>query len=175
MKLAPYIHEMKNYYVMSLITLLLLSLARACAAQETNNTVFILLGIFTPIALIGIIVCVCIYSYYRYFHSSTSTRQTQRPQYVHGNQRSNTSIVYPQYQSRSNRQPYSSRTTTPPSTNLNFPPIGSGPIARTSQTVPQASEPVFLPKATLHHGDAPPAYEEAIKMKAVITMNEPNS
>jgi hypothetical protein len=35
----------------------------------------------------------------------------------------------------------------------------------TSNTVPE--EPVSLPKATLHHGDAPPGYEEAIRMKTV--------
>ena len=35
--------------------------------------------------------------------------------------------------------------------------------------VPQAttSEPVPLPEATLHQGDAPPGYEEAIGMKTV--------
>ena len=120
--------------------------------------------IFPP----GIIVCVCFWGYY--FRSSMPTQRTQRPQYVHDNQRSNTSIVYAQYQSRSNRQPYSSRTATPPSTNLNFSPIGGGPIARTSQTAPQASEPVSLSEATLHHGEAPPAYMEAIKMKTVITI-----
>ena len=43
-----------------------------------------------------------------------------------------------------------------------------------SQTVPQAtSEPaVSLPEATLHQGDAPPGYAEAIGMKTVIVMDE---
>ena len=45
-------------------------------------------------------------------------------------------------------------------------PPAPGPGA-TSQTVPQASEPVSLPEATLHQGDAPPAYEEAVTMKTV--------
>jgi hypothetical protein len=31
----------------------------------------------------------------------------------------------------------------------------------------QTSEPVSLPEATLHQGDAPPAYEEAIEMETV--------
>ena len=31
----------------------------------------------------------------------------------------------------------------------------------------QTSEPVSLPEATLHQGDAPPAYEEAVGMKTV--------
>ena len=153
-----------------LILLLFLSLSRTCTAQETDN-IAIIIGVSIPITLIvlaEIVVCVCYYG--RYFHSSMPASRTQRPQYVHDSQRSNTSIVYPQYQSRNNRQPYSSRTTTPPSTSLNFPPIGGGPIARISQTAPQASEPVSLPEATLHHGEAPPAYTEAIKMKTVITI-----
>ena len=46
------------------------------------------------------------------------------------------------------------------------------PGATQSQTaIPLAtqatSEPVSLPEATLHQGDAPPAYEEAIEMKTV--------
>ena len=36
-----------------------------------------------------------------------------------------------------------------------------------SQTVPQSSEPVSLPEATLHQGDDPPGYEEAVRMKTV--------
>ena len=51
--------------------------------------------------------------------------------------------------------PYTQRSITP-----SPPPSG----ATTSQTVPQAYEPVSLPEATLHQGEAPPAYEEAIKM-----------
>ena len=46
-------------------------------------------------------------------------------------------------------------------------PYPTSPTGNTSQTVPQASEPVPLPEATLHQGDAPPAYEEAIGMKTV--------
>ena len=42
----------------------------------------------------------------------------------------------------------------------------------TSQTVPQSSEPVSLPEATLHQGDAPPAYAEAVKLKTVIVIDE---
>ena len=40
-----------------------------------------------------------------------------------------------------------------------------GPGATQSQTA--TSEPVSLPEATLHQGDAPPAYEEAVRMKTV--------
>ena len=41
------------------------------------------------------------------------------------------------------------------------------------QTVPQASEPVSLPEATLHQGEAPPAYAEAVRMKTVCMIDLP--
>lgn len=40
-------------------------------------------------------------------------------------------------------------------------------FATTVQTVPQASESVSSSEATLHQGEAPPDYEEAIRMKTV--------
>ena len=55
----------------------------------------------------------------------------------------------------------------PPSTvTAPYAPPGAPPGA-TTQTVPQASEPVSLPEATLHQGDAPPGYAEAIGLKTV--------
>ena len=49
----------------------------------------------------------------------------------------------------------------------------SGTTTQSSQIVPQAtSEPDSLPEATLHQGDAPPAYEEAVGMKTVIVIDE---
>ena len=46
-------------------------------------------------------------------------------------------------------------------------------VAESSQsTVPQVYEPVSLPEATLHHGEAPPDYEEAIKMKPPDTIDQ---
>ena len=42
-----------------------------------------------------------------------------------------------------------------------------------SQTVPQASEPVSLPEATLHQGEAPPGYAEAVKMKTICAIYLP--
>lgn len=48
------------------------------------------------------------------------------------------------------------------------PPFSSpmeAPTSSESTAPPQPYEPVALPEATLHHGEAPPDYEEAIKMK----------
>ena len=167
--------KMKSYcdLLSLIITLFLLSLTTTCTAQETDSTATIV-GVSVPISVIifaVIVICVCYYG--RYFRSSTPTvtaEQTQRPQYI---QRPSTT----QYQTQArylSGQPYSSRTVTAPSTNLNFPPIGGGHIAsnRTSQTATQAtSEPVSLPEATLHQGEAPPAYTEAVKMKTVVIVD----
>ena len=54
-------------------------------------------------------------------------------------------------------QPHSGQTSTLP-----FPPNGAE-----SMNMKQPSEPVSLPEATLHQGDAPPAYEEAVGMKTI--------
>ena len=47
-------------------------------------------------------------------------------------------------------------------------PLSVSPLAHQG-AIPQAttSEPVPLPEATLHQGDAPPGYQEAIGMKTV--------
>ena len=62
-------------------------------------------------------------------------------------------------------QAYPGQAYVPPST-VAVPNIPSASGA-TSHTIPQASEPVSLPDATLHQGDAPPGYAEAIGMKTV--------
>ena len=71
-------------------------------------------------------------------------------------------------------QAYSGQDYIPPPTVTasNAPPAAPAGSTSGSQTVPQASEPVSLPEATLHQGDAPPAYAEAVKMKTVIVMDE---
>ena len=52
---------------------------------------------------------------------------------------------------------------TPTATASSAPPAPGA----TSQTIPQASEPVSLPEAKLYQGDAPPTYNEAVTMKTV--------
>ena len=167
---------MKSYCDLWSLLLLLISLSRTCTAQQTDSTGLII-GISVPIAVIvitGIFICTCIYSYY--FRRSTPIAvqpHEQRPQsqWIYNIERESTQAGH------LNRQPpHSSTSVAPRSTNLNFPPIGGGPIVvnpQTSQTVPQATpvEPVPLPEATLHQGDAPPAYTEAIKMKTVIIVD----
>ena len=54
-------------------------------------------------------------------------------------------------------------------------PYPTSPAGSTSHTVPVAVEPVSLPEATLHRGDAPPGYNEAITMKTIDTAHDPKS
>ena len=172
---------MKSYCDLLSLLLHLLSLSRICTAQQTDSTGLII-GICVPIAVIvitGIFICTCIYSYY--FHRSTPVAvepHEQRPQnqWIYNIERESTSPYQTQAGHLNRQPPHSSATVAPRSTNLNFPPIGGGPIVanpHTSQTVPQMTsvEPVSLPEATLHQGDAPPAYTEAIKMKTVIIVD----
>ena len=186
--------KMKSYCDLSRLTIILplfISLSLTCTAQEINTGTIISVSVpLTLIIILGLILCVCCYSCYYNNSRSSLPRgvQTQRPlgnQYIYNSiERASTSSPD---QTRTqaiarhqNRQPYSSTTVAPLSTNRLFPPIGGGPIAvrsnhRTSQTVvaPQApvSEPVSLPEAALHQGEAPPAYTEAIMMKTVIIVD----
>lgn len=41
-----------------------------------------------------------------------------------------------------------------------------------TSVIVEASEPIPLPEATLHHGDAPPGYDEAIRMTADTDIDE---
>ena len=62
----------------------------------------------------------------------------------------------------------------PPSTMQRPYPHSVSPPATTpsAQTISQVYEPVSLPEATLHHGEPPPDYEEAIKMKPPDTVDQ---
>lgn len=51
----------------------------------------------------------------------------------------------------------------PPTARVLYPPQEE---QNSSQTDAAASEPVPLPEALLHQGDAPPGYEEAVRMTA---------
>ena len=156
----------------SLILLFLSFSAGRCTAQETSSsdTAFII-GVSLPITLFVLaVIAICVCFWGCYLRVSMLARQPQRPRYVHNYQRPH-QAVHPQSQATSNGQPNSTATViTPPSTNLNLPPTGSD--SSTSQTVPQASESTSLLEATLHQGDAPPAYAEAIRMKTVVVIDE---
>ena len=58
----------------------------------------------------------------------------------------------------------------PPTTRVLYPPQEE---ENTSQADTGTSEPVPLPDATLHQGDAPPGYEEAVRMTSANAADEP--
>ena len=45
--------------------------------------------------------------------------------------------------------------------------------SQTDTSMAAGSEPVPLPEATLHQGDAPPDYEEAVKTTTANAVDEP--
>ena len=97
-------------------------------------------------------------------HSRTPVTATEHTFYLHRQ----THIAYPQSLPAIGGQPYSVQSDI--TLTLNLPTMGgncnyySEPqnISATTHT----SKPVSQPEATLHQGDAPPVYEEAIGMTA---------
>jgi hypothetical protein len=65
------------------------------------------------------------------------------------------------------QQAYPGQGYVPPSTAAVPDTSPLAPPGATQSPVQATSEPVSLPEATLHQGDAPPAYDEAIGMKTV--------
>ena len=126
------------------------ALTGSCKAQEDNSglaifiPVFVVLVVFS-VYIIFIMICVtvcCIKS------SSNRTGHTNG-RYAHNGQRVHTNVQNCPVQS------YPVQTHGYPQAN---------PIATETHEKPQEAS---LPEATLHKGDAPPGYKEAIKMTAV--------
>ena len=168
--------------LLTLVSLLLLHVG-TCQAQSSSGFFAIPVSIFVVVATL---MCFCFWGCYFYqraqrarYYPPANAQYTpyvynQRPNYSGGAQTGS----YPV-------QGYVVPSTTPgnaPQTQQAYPGPGQGyvpstvtapyappgaPSGATSQTIPQASEPVSLPEATLHHGDAPPGYAEAIGMKTV--------
>ena len=159
--------DTKNSTVTVLLFVLTYLFGR-CEAQGSNGSTSAV-AIYIIIIAVGVVcLCFCFWiaftvNYYRYYQRKNTPRvpQTTTTQHTFNLQRQPN---YPQSQvigPSSQRYPlqgYSSSSSTaiypPPTTNVHT-------------AVPQASESVYLPEATLHQGDAPPAYEEAIRMKTV--------
>ena len=193
--------ERKHDTLVNLLLFLLFLFAGRCRAQNDSGAdTTMIITISLPFAIFFVVTMgVCILFWWCYCRISMLAKQPHyhRPRYVYNPPRSRQNMS-PQSRATNNRQSHSIETVTSSSTNLNStqtggdsttalspppaqaysgqasPPTVTVPAALTgqSQTVPQASEPVSLPEATLHQGDAPPAYAEAVKMKTVIVMDE---
>ena len=139
----------------SLVLIILTTLVTSSEAQSSSGSFSILIPI-VAVSVVGcvffiICICVCAAICYATSHatqSNTNTRTVwqQRNQLPPGRPVPAGGLSYPVQRQRHSAQ------------------ISRAPYP-SSNTVPK--EPVSLPEATLHHGDAPPGYEEAIRMKTV--------
>ena len=143
------------------LVLILTALIGCCEAQSggSGNSTFIIL----PVVIVGVVgciiffiicACVCAIVCFTAGRSSQPNYNTRTVQYTYSAQQQQQRQVAGRlaaggsYPVQSQRYPQSSSVPYP-----------------TSNTVPE--EPVSLPEATLHQGDAPPGYEEAIRMSTV--------
>ena len=172
--------NLKRDYLLSLLILLI----GGCQAQDSDSMASLVGGFFAiPISLfviIASIMCACFWICYCR-HRKLQRRNYAPPvttQYTPYN---------PEGPYHGGNQPYPVQGYIVPSTGSNPPPTQAypgqvyiplstvpfaPPAETTSQTVLKASEPVPLPEATLHQGDAPPAYDKAIKMKIVTIVDQ---
>ena len=135
--------------------LILTTLFGTCSAQ--NGDTVLDASFFLPVIIFVVIACVmcvlfwvCVCGIVCFTKSRTSA-VTRIPHNVR--ERSTQQVIYPHAGGGS--QPYPGQSNYPQSY-----PVPS----QLAYTEPQQ---VSLPEATLHQGDAPPGYEEAIRMKVV--------
>lgn len=142
----------------NLVLIILTTLVTSSEAQSSSGSFSVLIPI-VAVSVVGcvfFIICICVcaticYATSRATQSNTNTRTVwqQRNQLPPGRPVPAGGLSYPVQ-----RQRHSAQISRAP-----------GQAYPSSNTVPE--EPVSLPEATLHHGDAPPGYEEAIRMKTV--------
>ena len=173
--------------LLALLSLLLLQVG-ICQAQSSSGTGFVALPI-SIFVVVATLMCICFWVCFCFqmakrrqlYGTPANVHYTpyvhnQRPYYSTGAQAQPGSYPVQGYVVPSatpagvnppqTQQAYPSQGYVPPSTGVSVVPSVS-PLAHPG-AIPQAtSEPVPLPEATLHQGDAPPGYEEAIGIKTV--------
>ena len=148
--------------------LILATLTGKCEAQPSFPgssitiyvIIFVAVGVFMCLLFWG---CVCCMVYI--FSRQQPTRTIQ---YTHNHQPQTHQGVHPQSQYPSGSQPYPRQTYHHPQSGY---PAYSTP---TPQPTATELQPVSLPEATLYQGDAPPGYEEAVRMRTVDFESDQN-
>ena len=176
--------NLRRDYLLILLSLLVLHVG-TCQAQSSAVFIAVPLSVFVVVAALmcaffwGCICCDAWVKKRRLRGATANAHYTpcvynQRPHYAGGAQPGSYPVqgyVVPSTTPGNPPQtqqayPGPGQSYVPPST-VTAPYAPPAPPGATSQTVPQASEPVSLPEATLHQGDAPPGYAEAIGLKTV--------
>ena len=141
------------------VLFILIELTGRCAAQ--SNFVVTVVPIIFIASIIAcsccFVCCLCI------FHAKTNASKYPQTTEISYNEQPSyhTHTAYP----HSQLQGY-----VPPTARVLYPPQEE---QNTSQADAAASEPVPLPDAILHQGDAPPGYEEAVRMTAASNLDQP--
>ena len=152
--------------LVSLLIILILLVGK-CEAQ---NTFFVT---FTPIIIVAGIIfcfCCCICCACICHAKQRVTNSSKYPQATEVSYSTNTPYEGADYPQNHTLQSY-----VPPSARVLY----SAYDVNEQNSSPQAnaeavsSEPVSLPEAALHQGDAPPGYEEAIRMTTDNVIDEP--
>lgn len=153
-----------------ILFLILAILTGTCEAQTSfNSSIFTIIFILVIlVAVICIVSCGCICCIaYACNHRQQPSLSARTIQYTYNNHQSQIRRgAYPQSQYSSGSQPY------PEQIYRSGHPAYPTPAPQPTATV--EPQPVSLPEATLHQGDAPPAYEEAVRMKTVDLENDEN-
>ena len=187
----------RDCLILSLLSLLLLHVGKCQAQSDSSNIPFIVIPVVFVVVATLMCVCFwglfCLSKASQrrrfYHHAPANARyipqvfNSQRPYHGSGGAIAQPApgsyptqgYVVPSTTPATNqpqtRQAYPVQGYAPPSTATvsNVPPLAPSLGATQPQTGPQATtEPVAsLPEATLHQGDAPPGYAEAVGMKTV--------
>ena len=140
--------------------LILAILIGKCEAQNSfNSSIITYVVIFVAVAIFMCLLFWCCVGCMIYM--CNRQQPTRTIQYTYNHQPQRGQGVYPQSQYPSGSQPYPGQTYNHPQSGY---PAYSTP---TSQPTATELQPVSLPEATLHQGDAPPGYEEAVRMRTV--------
>ena len=182
----------RNSYCLLSVLLILILLVRRCQGRVEDH-------VAVNISIPAIVFCIAIIIMCSCFWVCCCRMLIQRKRHYHRIRPDPTAAQYstygpqtpPHYGTGTQHYPAAQRSYTPPSTapgstatpsssrpySYISPPVQrsqSPPEATTSSqpTVPPVYEPVSLPEATLHHGEPPPDYEEAIKMEPPDTIDQ---
>ena len=154
------------------LLIILISLVPKCEAQ--SSTFFVT---FTPIIIVAVILfcfCCCVCCACICHAKQRATNSSKHPR--------STEISYSTnapYEGAEYPQSHALQSYVPPSARVLYsaPEVNEqnsgSPRANGHDHDDVSSEPVPLPEATLHQGDAPPGYEEAIRMTAENVIDEP--
>ena len=142
-----------------LASFIFISLTGNCKAQESSHGVIIVPIIIVVVGLAFLCFCFCTLVAIAYY---VRKKNKNNPEVSSINPQGQIRYSQSQVNGAGNQQYRPHSCSLPSSRIISLPPRTNRRIM--SQTVPQSSEPVSVPEAILHQWEAPPTYEEAIRV-----------